>query len=38
MVVRKQGLVEAKGRLLQLSGKRVCELASKVSLAMGYAQ
>ncbi len=34
-VVRKQSLVEPRGRLRQLSDKRVCELASKVSLAMG---
>jgi mRNA interferase MazF len=34
-VVRKQSLVEPSGRLRQLSDKRVCELASKVSLAMG---
>ncbi len=34
-VVRKQSLIEPKGRLRQLSDKRVCELASKVSIAMG---
>ena len=34
-VVRKQSLVEPNGRLRQLSDKRVCELASKVNLAMG---
>lgn len=34
-VVRKQSLVEPRGRLRQLSDKKVCELAGKVSLAMG---
>jgi mRNA interferase MazF len=34
-VVRKQNLVEPRTRLRQLSDKRVCELAGKVSLAMG---
>jgi mRNA interferase MazF len=34
-VVRKQSLVEPSARLRQLSHKRVCELAGKVSLAMG---
>lgn len=34
-VVRKQSLIEPRGRLRQLNDKRVCELASKVSLAMG---
>lgn len=34
-VVRKQSLVEPRDRLRQLSDKRVCELAGKVSLAMG---
>lgn len=34
-VVRKQSLVEPRGRLRQLSDKRVCELAGKVSLALG---
>jgi len=37
-VVRKQSLFEPKGRLRQLSDKRVCELAGKVSLAMGCAR
>lgn len=34
-VVRKQSLIEAQGRLRQLSDSRVCELAGKVNLAMG---
>jgi mRNA-degrading endonuclease toxin of MazEF toxin-antitoxin module len=34
-VVRKQNLVEPHSRLRQLSDRRVCELAGKVSLAMG---
>jgi mRNA interferase MazF len=34
-VVRKQSLMEPKGRLRQLSDQRVCELAGKVSIAMG---
>lgn len=34
-VVRKQTLVEPHSRLRQLSDRRVCELAGKVSLAMG---
>ena len=34
-VVRKQSLTEAKGRLRQLSDRRICELASKVAIAMG---
>ena len=34
-VVRKQSLVEARGRLRQLSNARICELAVKVGLAMG---
>ncbi len=34
-VVRKQSLIEPKGRLRQLSGQKVCELATKVSFAMG---
>ena len=34
-VVRKQSLIEPTGRLRQLSDKRICELASKVSIAMG---
>ena len=36
-VVRKQSLIEAKGRLRQLSNRRICELASKVQIAMGCA-
>jgi mRNA-degrading endonuclease toxin of MazEF toxin-antitoxin module len=36
-VVRKQSLIEPQGRLRQLSDRRVCELAGKVSLAMGCA-
>ena len=34
-VVRKQSLIEPTGRLRQLSDKRICELAGKVSIAMG---
>ena len=34
-VVRKQNLIEPTGRLRQLSDKRICELADKVSIAMG---
>jgi mRNA-degrading endonuclease toxin of MazEF toxin-antitoxin module len=34
-VVRKQSLMEPPGRLRQLSNRRVCELAAKVSVAMG---
>ncbi|MBZ5577106.1 MAG: type II toxin-antitoxin system PemK/MazF family toxin [Acidobacteriia bacterium] len=34
-VVRKQSLIEPAGRLRQLSDRRVCELAARVSLAMG---
>jgi mRNA interferase MazF len=34
-VVRKQSLVEPLGRLRQVGDRRVCELAAKVSLAMG---
>jgi len=34
-VVRKQSLIEPRGRLRQLGDKRVCELAAKVGLAMG---
>jgi len=34
-VVRKQNLVEPRHRLRQLSDRRVCELAAKVSAAMG---
>jgi len=34
-VVRKQDLVEPRHRLRQLSDRRVCELAAKVSAAMG---
>src|SRR5580704_10989355 len=33
-VVRKQSLIEPTGRLRQLSDKRICELAGKVSIAM----
>ena len=36
-VVRKQSLIEPRGRLRQLSDRRVCELASKVTIAMGCA-
>jgi mRNA interferase MazF len=36
-VVRKQSLIEPHGRLRQLGDRRVCELASKVSIAMGCA-
>jgi mRNA-degrading endonuclease toxin of MazEF toxin-antitoxin module len=36
-VVRKQSLIEPRGRLRQLGGNRVCELAAKVSIAMGCA-
>ncbi len=36
-VVRKQSLIEPRGRLRQISDRRVCELASKVNLAMGCA-
>ena len=34
-VVRKQSLTEPRGRLRQLSDRRVCEIAAKVKLAMG---
>ena len=34
-VVRKQSLIEPLGHLRQLSNRRVCELAAKVSIAMG---
>lgn len=34
-VVRKDSLVEPRSRLRQLSNSRICELASKISLAMG---
>ncbi|HVW10271.1 MAG TPA: type II toxin-antitoxin system PemK/MazF family toxin [Bryobacteraceae bacterium] len=34
-VVRKESLVAPQSRLRQLSNARICELASKVSLAMG---
>jgi mRNA interferase MazF len=34
-VVRKQSLIEARDRLRRLSDKRICELARKVSIAMG---
>jgi mRNA interferase MazF len=36
-VVRKQSLIEPRGRLRQLGDRRVCELATKISLAMGCA-
>jgi mRNA interferase MazF len=36
-VVPKHSLVEPKGRLRQLSDRRICELAAKVRLAMGCA-
>lgn len=35
-VVRKQSLIEPHGRLRPLSEARVCELAGKVNLAMGW--
>ena len=34
-VVRKQSLVEPKARLRQVSDRRICEIASKIALAMG---
>jgi len=34
-VVRKSSLIESRTRLRQLTDRRVCELASKVSVAMG---
>jgi mRNA interferase MazF len=34
-VVRKRSLIEPQARLRQLTDKRVCELASKVNIAMG---
>ena len=34
-VVRKRTLVEPQSRLRRLADKRICELASKVSIAMG---
>ena len=34
-VVRKQSLIEPRDRLRQLGDRRVCELAHKVSIAMG---
>ncbi len=34
-VVRKQSLVEPRGRLRQLSNSKICELAAKVGLSMG---
>lgn len=34
-VVRKRSLIEPRTRLRQISHKRVCELASKVIIAMG---
>lgn len=36
-VVRKSSLVEPAGRLRRLSDRRICELARKVSVAMGCA-
>jgi mRNA interferase MazF len=36
-VVRKESLVEPHGRLRRLSDRRVCELAHRVSMAMGCA-
>jgi mRNA-degrading endonuclease toxin of MazEF toxin-antitoxin module len=35
--VRKQSLIEPRGRLRRLSDRRVCELAHKVGIAMGCA-
>jgi mRNA interferase MazF len=37
-VVRKQSLMEPRARLRQLSDRRICELASKVQIAMGCAR
>lgn len=37
-VIRKQSLVEAKGRLRRLSDRRVCEIADKILVAMGCAR
>ena len=37
-VVRKQSLIEPRGRLRQLGDRRICELASKVTIAMGCAR
>jgi mRNA-degrading endonuclease toxin of MazEF toxin-antitoxin module len=34
-VVRKQSLIEPRGRLRQLGDQRVCELAAKANIAMG---
>ena len=34
-VIRKESLIEPRARLRQLAHKRICELASKVSIAMG---
>jgi hypothetical protein len=34
-VVRKRGLIEPRNRLRQLADSRICELASKVKIAMG---
>ena len=34
-VVNKQDLVEPRGRLRQISNRRICELAGKVRIAMG---
>jgi mRNA interferase MazF len=36
-VVRKANLMEARNRLRKLSDKRICELANRVSIAMGCA-
>ncbi len=37
-VIRKQSLVDAKGRLRRLSDRRVCEIADKILVAMGCAR
>jgi mRNA interferase MazF len=37
-VVRKQSLIEPKSGLRQLSDRRICELATKVHIAMGCAR
>ena len=36
-VVRKQSLLETQGRLRRIGDRRICELAARVSLAMGCA-
>ena len=36
-VVRKQSLIEPRSRLRRLSDRRICELAARVSVAMGCA-